>query len=280
MPSPDAVEVAVVTSRISERVLTGLTRTEVATPFGPATIAEGEIAGRRAVAVERYGPKLTIPSHKVNYRANIWAIRSLGARVVISQNAIGSLNRMLRPGDIVIPDDLLDRTYRRTATFFDDDDAWVRVDMTHPFCDRIREAVIEATAQQTERYFPLGTFACCEGPRLETPAEVRSLARDGGDIVGTPVATETILAKEAGLCFASIAPIINWGAGLAPEVNHAAMNDFYYTSGLHERVEDAIVAAVERIDLDADCTCHHALDNAFFGTKPSWLPEWRMADES
>jgi 5'-methylthioadenosine phosphorylase len=272
------VDVAVITSRGSDRILKDSSPLSVATPFGDAEVAIGHIAGRRAAVLERYGSDLTIPSHKINYRANLWALRSLGARAVVSQNAIGSLNRMLRPGDIVIPDDLIDRTYRRVSSFFDELDAWVRVDMSQPFCGRVREALIDGAAQVTERYFPVGTFACCEGPRLETPAEVASLAREGGDIVGTPVAPETILAKEAGLCFASIAPIINWGSGLAPEVNHAEMNNFYYQSGLHERVEDAIVAAVEALDPAATCACSTALDNAYFGTKPDWLDGWTLSD--
>lgn len=266
----------VITSRISERLLGSTSPNEVHTPFGVALVSKGSVSGREVVAIERYGPQLSIPSHKINYRANLWALRSLGVRAIISQNAIGSLNRMLRPGDVVIPDDLLDRTQGRMATFFDDYAAWVRVDMTNPFCHRVRNELIRATSELTERYFPRGTFACAEGPRLETPAEVKALAREGGDIVGTPVSTETILAKEAGMCFASIAPIINWGAGLSPEVNHAEMNDFYYTSGLHERVEDAIAGAIGALDPGEVCACHSALDNAYFGEKPEWLSSWRL----
>ncbi|ROP49092.1 MULTISPECIES: MTAP family purine nucleoside phosphorylase [unclassified Rathayibacter] len=271
---------ALITSRLSDRLIADARSRTVPTPFGEAIVVTGEVAGVPTVALERYGPQLSIPSHKINYRANIWALRSLGARSVISQNAIGSLNRMLRPGDIVISDDLLDRTQGRKSSFFDELDAWVRVDMTTPFCHRIRSPLIDATAALTERYFPVGTFACFQGPRLETPAEVRALAREGGDIVGTPVATETILAKEAGLCFASIAPIINWGSGLAPEVNHAAMNDFYYSSGLHERVEDAIAGAAGMIDHQADCSCHASLDSAYFGERPDWLDDWRMPESA
>jgi 5'-methylthioadenosine phosphorylase len=268
------------TSRITDRLLADAEEIRLDTPFGTAAVTRGTIAGKSVVAIARYGAGLTIPSHKIEYRANLWALRSLGARTVISQNAIGSLNRMLRPGDIVIPDQLLDRTWGRADSFFDGDDAWVRVDMTHPFCDRVRTEITASTATLTERWFPHGTFACTQGPRLETPAEVKALAAEGGDIVGTPVATEAILAKEAGLCFASIAPIINWAAGLAPEVNHAEMNDFYYTSGLHERVEDAIALTIAALDPDSGCSCQSALDNAFFGTKPSWLPDWKLAEVS
>ncbi len=270
--------IALLTSRVSDRLVADAEHRTVATPFGDAEVIDGTIAGVPAVAIERYGRALTTPSHKINYRANLWALRASGARAVISQNAIGSLNRMLRPGDIVISDDLLDRTHGRAASFFDGDEAWVRVDMTTPFCHRVRAPLIAATAALTERYFPLGTFACFQGPRLETPAEVRALAKAGGDIVGTPVATETILAKEAGMCFASIAPIINWASGLSPEVNHAAMNDYYYSSGLHERVEDAIAGAVAALDPDADCACRHALDDAFFGERPDWLDKWRLVE--
>lgn len=268
--------IGLITSRVTDRLVIDGETSSIPTPFGDATIVTGTIGGTPVTCVERYASDLSIPSHKINYRANIWALRSLGVRTLLSQNAIGSLNRMIRPGDIVIPHDLLDRTYGRANSFFDDYDAWVRVDMTHPFCPRLRSTMIDSVATITERYFPIGTFACTQGPRLESPAEIAALATEGGDIVGTPVATEAVLAKEAGMCFGSIAPIINWAAGLAPEVNHAEMNDFYYSSGLHEKVEDALARAIADLDPAAACQCHESLDNAYFGVKPEWLPEWRL----
>ena len=232
--------IGMITSRVSERLVANLRTEDVSTPFGPAEVYLGQIDQRDAVCINRYGPELKIPSHKINHRANIWALRSLGVRRIISQNAIGSVNPMLRPGDIVIPHDLLDRTKVRPLSLFDDEDCWVRVDMTEPFCSEIRQGLIQATASLTERVIPRGIFVCTEGPRFETPAEIRVFQQEGGDIVGTPLIPEAVLAREAELCYASIAPIINFGAGLAPDVDHKGMVDFYYTGGLHELVEDAI----------------------------------------
>lgn len=265
--------IGMITSRVSERLVKDLRTEKVTTPFGPAIVYLGKIGSRETVCINRYGPELKIPSHKINHRANIWALRSLGVRRVISQNAIGSVNPVLRPGDIVIPDDLLDRTKMRPLSLFDDEDCWVRVDMTEPFCPEIRQSLIKAASGLSERIIPRGVFVCTEGPRFETPAEIRVFQREGGDIVGTPMVPEAIMAREAELCYASIAPIINYGAGLAPAVDHLGMVDFYYTGGLHELVEDAIEAAVDLIADNRHCHCDQALQRGFHGDKPDWLTD-------
>jgi 5'-methylthioadenosine phosphorylase len=117
-------------------------------------------------------------------------------------------------------------------------------------------------------------FVCTEGPRFETPSEIRALQRDGGDIVGTPLVPEVVFAREAEMCFASIAPVINFGAGMAPAVVHfgpGSMNDIYYTGGLHDLVEKAIIGAVQEISHDRNCGCSRALRSGFHGTRPAWL---------
>jgi 5'-methylthioadenosine phosphorylase len=262
-----------ITSRVTERLVKDLRTEKVTTPFGPAEVYLGKIGSREVVCINRYGPELKIPSHKVNHRANIWALRSLGVGRVISQNAIGSVNPALRPGDIVIPDDLLDRTKMRPLSLFDDEDCWVRVDMTEPFCPEIRKFLIKAASRLSERIIPRGVFVCTEGPRFETPAEIRVFQREGGDIVGTPMVPEAVMAREAELCYASIAPIINYGAGLAPAVDHLGMVDFYYAGGLHKLVEDVIEAAVGLIADNCHCHCSQALRQGFQGDKPDWLTD-------
>src|SRR5262245_61419802 len=126
--------VGLITSAASERLLEARRVEPVTTPFGVARILLGTISGRAAAVVLRYGERLTIPSHKINFKANIWALRELGVESIISQNAIGSVNPAIRPGDIVISDDFIDRTKCRPASLFDDTDCWVRVDFTDPFC--------------------------------------------------------------------------------------------------------------------------------------------------
>lgn len=271
-----AAPIGLITSAASEKLLQDRREQRVATPFGEATLLTGRIGAREAVVLLRYGAGLTLPSHRINYRANIWALRELGVRDVVSQNAIGSINTAIRPGDIVISDDVLDRTKNRVLSLFEDCECWVRVDMTEPFCPRLRAALIGAASRHSDRVIPRGVFACTEGPRFETPAEIRALRIEGGDIVGTPLVPEVVMAREAELCFASIAPVINFGAGMAPAVVHfgpGSMNDAYYRGGLHDLVERILIEAMEAIHALplSGCGCRTALTGAFHGTPPAWL---------
>lgn len=266
--------IGLISSAASERLLQQRREQKVSTPWGTVSVLSGRIGGRDAVVVLRYGPKLTIPSHKINYRANIWAMRELGVERIISQNAIGSVNPAVRPGDIMISHDFLDRTKARPLSLFDESECWVRVDMTEPFCPEVRQALLDATATMPDRVIDRGVFACVEGPRFETPAEIRALQRDGADIVGTPLVPEVTLAREAEMCFASIAPVINYGAGMAPAVIHVgpgSMNDTYYTGGLHDRIEQALIDAVAKLPSHRSCNCGHALRSGFHGQRPAWL---------
>lgn len=273
-PRATPAPVGLISSAASQRLLRDRREVQVPTPWGTASVLTGRIGEREAAVVLRYGPKLTIPSHKINYRANIWALRELGVERIISQNAIGSINPLVRPGDIIISSDFLDRTKGRPLSLFDDSEAWVRVDMTEPFCPQVRQTLLAATAGMPDRVIDRGVFACVEGPRFETPAEIRALQRDGADIVGTPLVPEVTMAREAEMCFASIAPVINYGAGMAPAVIHVgpgSMNDEYYAGGLHDRIEQALIDAVAQLPAHRTCQCGHALRGGFHGQRPMWL---------
>ena len=274
--------VGLISSAASQRLLEDRREQQVATPWSKASVLTGRIGGREAAVVLRYGPKLTIPSHKINYRANIWALRELGVQRIISQNAIGSVNPAVRPGDIIISHDFLDRTKGRPLSLFDDAECWVRVDMTEPFCPEVRLSLLKATAGMPDRVLDRGVFACVEGPRFETPAEIRALQREGADIVGTPMVPEVTMAREAEMCFASIAPVINYGAGMAPAVIHVgpgSMNDEYYAGGLHDRIEKALIEAVAHLPEHRGCKCGHALRGGFHGQRPGWLKNCSIDDQ-
>ncbi len=278
---PFHAPVGLISSAASERLLSDRREEKVKTPWGSADVLVGRIGGRDAAVVLRYGPKLVTPSHKINHRANIWALRMLGVERVISQNAIGSVNPSIQPGDIVISHDVLDRTKSRPHSLFDEEECWVRVDMTEPFCPEMRSALLEATSSLPDHVIKRGVFACTEGPRFETPAEIRSLQRDGADIVGTPLVPEVVLAREAEMCFASIAPVINYGAGMAPAVLHVgpgSMNDTYYANGLHDRIEQALISAVHLLPQARSCLCGKALRSGFHGTRPGWLTRCSLDD--
>lgn len=267
----------VISSFFSEQFLgSGAQHIDVDTPWGPAAIDLATVNGQTVACQWRYGRGLALPSHKINYRANLWAFRILGVERVISQNAIGSCNPDLPPGSVVVSDDFIDFTHSRPRSFFDDADAWVRVDLTHPFCPEVRGALIGAGQPVfADRLADRGIFICAEGPRFETPAEIRMFRQWGADIIGTPLVPEVILAREAELCFASIAPVINFASGMASAVVHTgsgSMVDFYYGSGFHDRVEDAIRAALATLSgQERACGCGRALEGAFHGTPPAWL---------
>lgn len=282
-PQSQPAPVGLISSAASHRLLRDRREVQVPTPWGAASVLTGRIGEREAAVVLRYGPKLTIPSHKINYRANIWALRELGVERIISQNAIGSINPLVRPGDIIISSDFLDRTKGRPLSLFDDTEAWVRVDMTEPFCPEVRKTLLTATASMPDRVIDRGVFACTEGPRFETPAEIRALQRDGADIVGTPLVPEVTMAREAEMCFASIAPVINFGAGMAPAVIHVgpgSMNDEYYAGGLHDRIEQALIDAVAQLPPHRGCQCGHALRSGFHGQRPGWLKNCSIDHQS
>jgi 5'-methylthioadenosine phosphorylase len=268
--------IGLITSRASERLLASSKVVPVETPFGMASLLFGSISGKEVAAINRYGQDLTTPSHKINFRSNLWALRSVGVERLISQNAIGSVNPLIPPGKIVIPNDFLDRTSQRPRSFFDEMEAWVRVDMTIPFCPELRQALSEGVSSVSPRLVDGGVFACVEGPRLETPAEVSSLRQQGADIVGTPLVPEVVLAREAEICFASIAPVINFAAGITEAVSHTGMNAFYYSSGLHEVVEDAIARAVLDVPDRRSCACANSLADAYVGERPAWLDDWTV----
>ncbi|MEI5682569.1 MTAP family purine nucleoside phosphorylase [Mesorhizobium sp. CGMCC 1.15528] len=266
--------VGLITSAASEELLKDRRAETVSTPWGNAPVLTGTIGGREVVVILRYGEKLTLPSHKINYHANIWALRELGVESIVSQNAIGSVNPAIRPGDIVISDDFLDKTKSRAQSLFDESECWVRVDFTDPFCPRLRTELIAAANKFSNRVIERGTFVCTEGPRFETPAEIRAYQREGGDIVGTPLIPEVIFAREAEMCFASIAPVINFGAGMAPAVVHfgpGSMNEIYYKQGLHDLIEKTLIEAISALSTERSCNCRNALVGGFHGEPPAWM---------
>ena len=168
----------------------------------------------------RHGPAGTIPPHRVNYRANLSALQEAGARRVIAVNAVGGIRPGLDvPGRLVVPHQIVDYTYGRAHTFFEDDLEHVtHVDFTEPYCQPLRETLIEAGRRAGLEVVGRGVYGATQGPRLETAAEVDRLERDGCDIVGMTGMPEASLARELGLCYAAIALVANAAAGRGPGV--------------------------------------------------------------
>jgi 5'-deoxy-5'-methylthioadenosine phosphorylase len=196
-----------------------ITRREVLrTPFGEpsAPLVFGHIGGQNAVFLARHGHGHTIPPHDVNYRANIWALKEVGATHVIAVNAVGGITPAMAAGKLVFPDQIIDYTSGRVHTFFGIEQKSVtHIDFTFPYCEDLRQALMAAAQHARLEAVNQGTYAATQGPRFETIAEIRRLERDGADIVGMTGMPETSLARELGLCYACIAVVANPAAGKA-----------------------------------------------------------------
>lgn len=209
----------------------------VETPYGEALVQLGEIDGQPAAFVPRHGTGHTVPPHRINYRANIWAIRNVGARRIVATAAVGSLNEAMIPGDLVLVDQFLDFTKQRAATFFDGGpEGVVHTDVTDPYCPDLRRRLEEAARRFGFPIHGTGVYVAAEGPRYETRAEIRAYRMLGGDVIGMTGVPEVVLARELGLCYASIAMVTNMGAGMAAEpVSHDAVEAMMRTHGARIR---------------------------------------------
>jgi len=194
-----------------------VTRREVVhTPFGEpsAPLVHGAFCDRDVVFLPRHGSGHTIPPHKINYRANVWAIHHIGVEKVVGVAAVGGIRHDMGPLTLVIPDQIIDYTYGRPHTFFEQDLTEVtHVDFTYPYCEDLRQKLLAAAQELGEPVVSGGTYGATQGPRLETAREVQRLERDGCDIVGMTGMPEAALARELDLCYACCALVVNWAAG-------------------------------------------------------------------
>jgi 5'-methylthioadenosine phosphorylase len=233
----------------------------IGTPYGPTpTLTIGEIEKRPAIFLPRHGVGHSSPPHKVNYRANVWGLKNLGVERVIATNAVGAISQELAPGEIVIPSDLVDVTKSRSGTFYDGSPV-THVDVSQPYCPRIREVLVTSTVEAGRSSPKDVVMACTEGPRYETPAEIKMLRTVGCDIVGMTAAPEAFLARELELCYASISFVSNMAAGLqrtlsAREVEEKGRE----TSQVLNKI---LVSAIKTMpESRKDCPCGTALARA------------------
>lgn len=193
-------------------------------PSGPLTF--GKINNNTVVFLARHGHGHTIPPHEVNYRANLWALQSLNLSRVIAVASVGGIRADLTPGTVAIPDQIIDYTYGRRYTYFDNVDRGVTyIDFTEPYCQLARKRLLEAARRANEKVIDGGVYGATQGPRLETAAEINRLERDGVDMVGMTGMPEAALAKELGLCYATIAVVANYAAGRKTSAHAISLED-------------------------------------------------------
>jgi 5'-methylthioadenosine phosphorylase len=193
-------------------------------PSGALTF--GELAGRGVVFLARHGYGHTIAPHEINYRANVWVLKELGVQGVFAVATVGGVRPDLGPGTLVVPDQIIDYTHSRKSTFFERAEARVtHIDFTLPYSARLRAMLLDAARTAGEPIVDGATYACTQGPRLETAAEIERIARDGGDVVGMTGMPEAALAREAGLDYAALGVVVNHAAGRGESQREIKLDD-------------------------------------------------------
>lgn len=240
--------------------LQGAEKISVKTKFGEAVCLLGKLSGREVVFLWRHGEGHRLPPHKINYRANVLAMKQLGVRAVLATAATGTLRRDLPPGSILVPDQLLDWTKQRPLTLFEGDGApVVHIDVTQPFCPTLRQRLLQGARELGVQIVEGGCYVCGEGPRYETAFEVKVLAQLGGDVAGMTAGTEAVLFREAEICYAVLAIVTNWGAGLAQQpLTHSEVEAMMRQK--LPTVAQIFERTIATFDFP-DCPCQHALDS-------------------
>ncbi len=231
---------------------------EVETKYGTVPVKIGEFAGKKICFLARHGSDHSVPPHLINYRANIMALKQLGVTKVIATAAVGSLNEEMGPNHFIIIDQFLDFTKKRISTFHEGGpEGVVHVDVTEPYCGSVRKVLIGALKEvQKEkpeiRFHETGNYVTCEGPRFETPAEIRMFKILGGDLVGMTSVPECVLAKEADLCYANISYVTNYAAGISKHnLTHQEVLDA--TAENFENLQSVIFKAFELMGQTGCC---------------------------
>ncbi|MDG6107075.1 S-methyl-5'-thioadenosine phosphorylase [Dactylosporangium aurantiacum] len=240
-------------------LLDGIEQVTVDTPYGPPSGPVGvtTLDGRRVAFLARHGGDHRFPPHRINYRANLWALRSLGVRQIIAPSAVGSLRPELGPGCLVVPDQLVDRTTGRTRSFYDD--GAVHVSFADPFCPVGRDAVLRAAARHQQDITDGGVTVVVDGPSFSTRAESRWYAAQGWTLVNMTAQPETVLARELALCYTSVALVTDLDAGIDRTEAVSQHDVFAVFAANIERLRAVVLTAVAALPAQPACDCQAAL---------------------
>lgn len=218
----------------------------VDTPYGKpsASLLSGILDDQTLCFLARHGHPHFIPPHRINYRANLWALKSLGVQQILAVNAVGGIAAHMGAAHINLPDQIIDYTYRRNSSFCDADNAPpLHVDFSYPFDERLRQLLVKQARNLSLDFSSGGVYGCTEGPRLETAAEIKRLAQDGCDVVGMTVMPEAVLARELDIAYASISVVANKAAGCSEGIITMAEIEKALALGMR-RVQQLLLAAL------------------------------------
>jgi len=236
------------------KMLSHIEELVIETTYGDVLIKIGKLGEKRVAFLARHGSKHSVPPHVVSYRANILALKKLGVKKIIATAAVGSINKSMAPGDFILVDQFIDFTKGRIQTFYEGGEQGVlHVDMTEPYCKKLCKVIADNCPSEINLY-KSGTYVCTEGPRFETPAEIKMFAGWGGDLVGMTGVPEVVLARELGMCYASIAMVTNYAAGISQ--NPLTHQEVIETMAQNKNnLQKLIMNTLAVIDDKQECLC-------------------------
>ncbi|MEM2638281.1 MAG: S-methyl-5'-thioadenosine phosphorylase [Candidatus Hadarchaeales archaeon] len=234
---------------------------DIKTPYGIVIgVRIGEIGGKKIAFLARHGESHSIPPHRVNYRANIWALHSIGVERILATSACGAINRKFKPGDFILVTQFLDFTKSRPSTFFEGGKSGVaHIDVSEPFCPQLRKVVKSVAENLGFKIREGGVYACMEGPRFETPAEIRALEKLGADMVGMTLVPECVLARELGICYSSVAIITNYAAGISRNIlTHSEVLEMMKKK--NEEIKKIFLSVIQKLPGERNCSCPKSVE--------------------
>jgi 5'-methylthioadenosine phosphorylase len=242
----------------------------IETPFGlpSADIAIGMVGDRKVAFIPRHGTKHTLPPAAINYRANMWALHSLGVTRVIGPNASGSLQAQIKPGDFVVCDQFVDRTTGRADTFFDRGPKVVHISTAHPYCPVLRELAVHSGRDIGVTVHDRGTVVVVQGPRFSTRAESKWFSDNGWHVINMTQYPEVALARELEMCYVNVSLITDYDSGLEgdPNVKPVSAADVVQLfASNNARVRDLILRLIPQIPAERTCPCATAMKGAVVG---------------
>ncbi len=256
-----SVKVAIIggTGVYDPSILEDIREETVKTEFGKVPVKIGTLQGKEVAFITRHGFEHSVPPHLINYRANIAALKELGVKSIFATAAVGSLNLDMKPGDFVLTDQFLDFTKARQHTFFGKGRV-VHLDMSVPYCADLRSALQKAADKLQLSCCNGGTYVCTEGPRFETPAEIKMFALLGGDVVGMTSIPEVTLARELEICYATVAMVTNFAAGISPTpLTHQEVVEVMTKNGV--KLRQLLTETIVNLNPDRECVCQKALQD-------------------
>ena len=252
------------------KLLDDVRHVDVSTPYGAPSdrIAVGQVEGRSVAFLPRHGARHSLPPAAINYRANLWAMKELGVTRVLAPTAAGSLQGGVHPGDFVVCDQFVDRTWGRADTFYPDGPTVAHVSPADPYCPQLRELAVAAARELGVRVHERGTVVVIQGPRFSTRAESQWFSSLGWDVVNMTQYPEVILARELELCYLNVSLITDYDVGLEGQAGVAPVSvaevEKVFASN-NDRVRRLILSLVPRLPADRSCPCATAMRGAFIG---------------